>query len=178
MKNFLKTTDVEIRDTAGLLERVRHLLEQGSAAEALDTITNFGRTTPAISNARGVCLLRLGRAADAMHIFRDLIFTGGGVVVPPLTPTIFLTNYVTAMLMMGNPIIANAVLYNVPDQNHPAVAQLRAALRAWRQSLSWWRRLLIWIGECPDSPVLLDFTPGRLLLSEGCESPQPLKRAA
>ena len=148
--------------SAGTLDNVRKLLEEGRPKDALDLINRSGQKTKHIQNARGVCLLRSGKHDQAMAIFRDLVFPSGSFSIDPDIPTVFQTNYVTALLMVNNVVIATSILDQIEDKKHPAVLRLRSTIRKWKRGLSLFRRLLLLVGSYPGNPVSLDFPPGDL----------------
>ena len=165
-------------DVATVLSRVRHMLDNEQVENASAVLADSGQNSPAIENAKGVCLLRLGRLEAAMRIFRDLVFPGGAFSIPDDTPTLFRVNYVTALLLLDNLVVGIQLLREIPEKHHPLVQQLKAAVRRWKQSLPWWRRMLLPLGFYPDKPIRLDFLPGALWLPEGIEGPRPMERAA
>ena len=144
------------------LDRVREVLDRGQVAEALEFIQDSGQRSPGLENARGVCLLRLGRNDHAAALFRDLVFPSGSFSIPPETPTVFRVNYVLALLKVRNVMMARTILKEIPDQKHPAVAKVRAALDRWKKGLGLLRRLLLLVGVYPDAPVTLDAPIGEL----------------
>src|SRR5262249_49152787 len=115
---------------------------------------------PWVANARGVCLLRLGDAARALELFRGLALgtTGFGLKEGP---TVFKTNYATAQLLSGKMTACVVTLSQSRDEGHPAVVRLRAAIRQWERSLSFWERICYYMGSSVDRPIVLD-APGDL----------------
>jgi len=150
------------RPTVALLDRVRALLGESRPAEALELLGRGAQRGPQADNARGVCLLRLGRYDEAVRIFRDLLFPAGAFTIPEDAPTAWRVNYVTSLLLSGNITVGLSVLAEVPDRRHPAVVKLRAGLRSWKRQLGWLRRVLLAVGVCPDRPVTLGDRPGEL----------------
>lgn len=145
-----------------VLRRVELLLEENRPQEALELIQQFGQKTRLLENARGVCLLRLGQTEQAARVLAELIFVHGGVCIPPETPTIYQTNYVTAMLLSGQAQSGREVLDQIFEVDHPAVRRLKAAMKAWMRELGPMRRLMALWGSYPACPVPLDFPPGDL----------------
>ncbi len=174
MKNS-RTTNFDINT---VLVKAQSLLDQGQTAEALEMLSFCGRNTHGIENAKGVCLLRLGRYDAALKILRELVFPRGAFSIPDDTPTVFRTNYITAMLLSGSVMTAGELLKDVPDRSHSAVQRLKTAIRQWRRSLPWWRQLLLWVGAYPDKPVRLDYPPGDLDGLHTEDIPGPRKRVA
>ena len=158
----MKTSTPAHPDATAVLNRVRQMLDQGQAENALEVLNASGQNSLAIQNAKAVCLLRLGRLEGAVKIFRDLVFPSGAFSIPDDTPTLFRVNYVTALLLSDNLVVGLQLLREIPDKNHPAVVQLKAGVRQWKRSLPLWRRILLPIGLYPEKSFCLDFAPGHL----------------
>jgi len=144
------------------LAHVRDLLNAGRADEALAAIRAHATPDAAMRNALGVCQLRLGRHETAMWTFRDLVFPDGASVMPRQTPAVYVANYALAHLLMQNPVVGIAVLHQSPDRDHPAIASVRAMVRAWKQTFPWWRRLLTPMGVYPPGAPDAGAQPGWL----------------
>src|SRR5262245_47553783 len=85
-----------------VLAQVGALLED---KQAYDALALLGRLKPAsiwTTNAIGVCQLRLGNAQIAVDVFRGLVLAPGGIIVRDEAPTVFKTNYATALLANRN----------------------------------------------------------------------------
>jgi hypothetical protein len=147
---------------ARLLDRVESLLRDGHPRLALDLLSRTREPSAWATNATGVCLLRLGEAARAIDVFRGLVLGAGGVVLRPGIPTVFITNYATALLLADNVVGCLRVLDEIGDQANPAVQKLRAAIRRWKDSLAFWQKFHWYTGGRPDRPVTLEFSPGDL----------------
>ncbi len=165
-------------DTAAVINRVKELLDKGHTENALKILSDSGMASPAIENARGVCLMRMGRFNAAMSILRDVVFPNGAFAIPDDMPTVLRANYVTSLLLMNNMAVGLQLLGEIPEKRHPLVLQLKKAVHGWKQSLPWWRRILISIGFYPDAPFHTDFAPGAIWLPEDIENPRPAERAA
>ena len=148
---------------ANLMDTVRRLLEAGNPDAAMEAIHRSGSKAPPVMNARGVCLLRLGKFEPAVAIFRDLVFPAGSFTMELQTPTVYQANYVLSLLLNGNPMVAMSVLGEIEDRDHPAVAKVRQAIKQWKKKLPLLSRALLLVGVCPDTPVTLDGPPGELL---------------
>ena len=155
-------TQTAQRTPPALADRLRTLLEQNRPADALELLAGGGEHGAWVQNARGVCLLRLGRAKDAFKVFRDLVFPGGAFAIPDETPTAFRVNYVTSLLLNGNTTVALTLMDEIHDRQDPGFIRLRDAVRTWKRQLGPVRRALLAIGVVPDAPVALDFPPGEL----------------
>jgi hypothetical protein len=145
-----------------LLERVRQMLDDQDVSGAWNLLNNSGQGGQAMQNAKGVCLMRMGKSDLALKILRETVFSQGPYAIPKNTPTVYQSNYVTAMLLQNNVLVAHTLLKDIPDQNHPAVRRLKQAVKNWKRSLPLWRRLVLWTGAFPDQAVKLDFPPGDL----------------
>lgn len=144
------------------IHRARDLLAQGKPAEALDVLAAGHESGAAADNARAVCLLRLGRPEEAARLLVRLVLPGDTVLVPEGTPTVQQLNYATAQLMLGHIVAGRALLGQIVDVRHPAVARVRAGLRKWTRTLPLWRRFLLRIGIEPGRAMTFDFPPGDL----------------
>ncbi|MCC6680192.1 MAG: hypothetical protein IT445_04735 [Phycisphaeraceae bacterium] len=158
----MKTAESPTTDINQLLDAVQQMMDQGRAAQALDMLNTAGNNSQAARNARGVCLLRLGKIEEAVRLFRDLVYPGNAIVIPRETPAVFRANHVTALLLSQEIINAGSLLDQIPQRDHPAVQRLRQAIRTWKRTLPLWRRMLLLIGICPQEPVTLDGAPGEL----------------
>ncbi|MDI6447793.1 hypothetical protein [Anaerobaca lacustris] len=138
------------------------LLDRGEAEKALASIAHCGQDSPPWRNARGVCLLRLGRYDEAVRTFRELVFPGGRIVVAEDVPPLHVANFITAMLLKRNLEAAIPLLEHLHEDGNPYVRQLLQATRQWRRSLTWVQRLRCYIGWYPGKPFPLDFPPGGL----------------
>jgi hypothetical protein len=142
-----------------LLARVDRLLRNDRPQEALGLLA--GADTPWTRNARGVCLLRLGRTSQAINALRDLVFCPSGFAIRPDAETLFQANYATALLLDGHTDGFHSILAGIRDRAHPAVARLDDAIRRWKAGMSVWQRIGSILGT--GGPRLtLDFPPGSL----------------
>lgn len=145
--------------TADLQTRVDDLLREGRPREALALLP--AADAPWVRNARGVCLLRLGRAGEAIEVLRDLVFGPGGFAVRPDADPVHQANYATALLLDGNPEGFSSILGGIDDRSHPAVAGLDEAVRRWRAGMTVWQRVASALGV--GGPRLtIPFPPGHL----------------
>ncbi len=145
-----------------LPERAREMLERGEPLRTLELLDASAQASPEVQNLRGVCLMRCGRHEQAVKLFRRLVFPGDAFAIPHDTPTAWRVNYVTALLLVDNVTIALGLLREIPDRQHEGVRALGAAVRAWRNSLPWWRRVLLHVGAYPERSFQLHSPPGCL----------------
>lgn len=146
-------------DEAELLTRVDALLMEGLPREALALLP---RTDPPwVRNARGVCLLRLGRVSQAVEALRDLVFDHTGFAVRADAHPVFQANYATALLLDGNAEGFWSILGGIRDRTHSAVARLDDAVGRWKAGMTLGQRIASALGV--GGPRLaLDFPPGDL----------------
>lgn len=122
-------------------------------------------------NARGVQFMREGKLEDAVSILRSLVMPPGCCWTRLEAPSIYRRNFATALLLSGHPSGCLELLAEMRDEGHPRVQQLRAAIKSWEKTLSffqWINWRTGWI-EPANRPVTIDFIPGEI---EG-ESPRP-----
>jgi hypothetical protein len=116
-------------------------------------------SAPWVRNARGVCLLRLGRPGRAIDALRDLVFDPPGFALRADADPVFQANYATALLLDGNADGFFSVLGAIRDRNHPAVARLDAAVRRWKVGMTFWQRVGSVLGV-GGPPLTLASPPG------------------
>ena len=150
-----------VKRSTSTIDQVRALLNDGRSQEALDLIHHLGQSTPEIENARGVCLLRLGRVDEALSVLRNLAFQGH-ICIPSDTPVVFRTNFATALLMAGHTNGAIAAIDHLSDKQHPAVGRIHTAIRRWKAGLSWPERFFSYIGRPAGKAVVVDWAAGDL----------------
>ncbi len=138
------------------------LLVAGETDRAMSVLKDGG-STDAITNARGVCLMRSGRAASALELYRHLVVKTGCTWLRPDTPVIHRTNYCTALLLSGHPDGAVELIHSIEEQSHPSVVRLQQAVTAWQSKLTMWQRLQWKLGLVPNVPFQLGFPPGDVL---------------
>lgn len=149
--------------TNGVLEEIRTLLEKNEVAESCRRLRAEKNRSPALQNALGVCLLRLGEVEKAIDLYRGLVIAGDTVVMRSDAPTVFKTNFATALLLMGNVAGCVATLDEIKGPEHPAVARLRRTIARWKQNHGLLCRFLLIIGGLPSNVrVSVDFPPGDL----------------
>jgi hypothetical protein len=141
----LKTDRAAIRtpawppEAADLLARVDRFLGDDRPEQALGVLP--ATNAPWARNARAVCLLRLGRAGQAIDALRDLVFNPSGFGVRPDAEPVFQANYATALLLDGNTDGFFSILGGIRDRTHPAVARLDDAIRRWKAGMTFWQRV-------------------------------------
>jgi hypothetical protein len=149
-------------ETAALLGRVEQLLQGEGPKAALEYLNRSRVVSAWATNARGVCLLRLGEAQRAVDLFRGLVLGAGSLCLRDDVPTLFKTNFATALLLADNLAGCLSTLALINDEADPAVGRLRAAIRRWQQGLTFWQKVRWHLGSPLGRPVELDFPPGDL----------------
>jgi hypothetical protein len=144
-----------------LMQQIAKAAREGRLETALKLASTDAGASPQFTNAKGVCLLRLGRAEPAVQIYRTLVLQAGCVWTRPDRPLHFKTNFATALLMTGHPGGCLDVLHEIGNE-HPHAALLRSAVKSWSRSLPLWRRIDWWINHIePDNvAITVDFVPG------------------
>lgn len=146
-----------------VLSLVHKLLDAGKPKEAVELIRRFGTGSSELSNAFGVSLMRSGEIAKAIEVYRNLVINESGVCLKRDAPTLFKTNFATALLLAKNISGCLSVLQEINDERDAGVTRLRAAITRWKQSLTWRQRLWFKLyGDASDKAVPLDFQPGEL----------------
>src|SRR5262249_22343553 len=118
-------------EVAGLLSKVANLLGDGKPGAALAQINRTALRSPWVTNAAAVCPLRAGNAKAGVETFRGLVLAPGGLVVRDDVPAVFKVNFATALLADGNLAGGLRALAEIRE-DHPAVSQIREAVRRWR----------------------------------------------
>ena len=74
MKTQHSTKSVERpTSTTEIVTAAAQLADEGRADQALHLIVSSKSLSPEITNARGVCLMRLGQINDAVQVYRPLV---------------------------------------------------------------------------------------------------------
>lgn len=142
--------------------RVVTQIEAGQYEAALRASQGKQATDVRLRNAAGVCLLRLGRHAAAVQLYRPLVFAPDGLTMRRDVPDVVRLNFATALLLDGRSAGCADILRHV-DRGLPGVQQLRRSLRAWQQTLGFGQRLCWKLGIGRPQTVTLDYPPGELL---------------
>jgi hypothetical protein len=156
------TVDAWPPEVAGLLAEVDQLLEQGQPQAALERLARAKGSSAWLTNAVGVCRLRLGDTKVAVDVFRGLVLASGGLLLRDDVPVVFKVNFATAVIAAGNLSGGLRTLTEVRDESHPAVREVRDAIRRWESGMTFWQRLWWSVGGEPPRPLVFDFPPGRL----------------
>lgn len=149
-------------DVVAVLEKIKKHLDEEQPKKALETISQAKISSPFLLNAAGVCQLRLGNALRAVAVFRNLALGPGGLVLSPEAPTVFKTNYATALLAADNIPGCLSILGDLRNEKHPAIQKLHDAIGRWAGKLTLWQKLQWYAGGQPQCPPVLDFALGDL----------------
>lgn len=144
------------------IEGVRTLLEQGRPEEALELVNHSGQDSPPWQNARAVCLMRLGKAEEAIRTLRPIVFPNGDMYPPDDVPALYRANFVSAMLLKHRVETVMPLIERLKGESHPYVRQLLSAIHLWRNRLPLWQRTLWVLGWYPSQSIPFDFRPGGL----------------
>lgn len=131
-----------------LLEKTSKWLNEGNLRVALEALGRSKKGSAWIQNARGVCHLRLGETGRAVEIFRSLVLATTQNLRDDI-PTVFKTNYASALLADGNLGGFEFVLNEIRDDPHPLAANLRDAYRRYLGTLSIWQKIKWTLGSIP-----------------------------
>lgn len=148
--------------TTSLLLLVAECLTAGDPAAALALIGQRPTGERYVENARGVCLLRLGRASEAVDLYRELLVDRDSLILDLEAPPAFLVNFATALLLSGNIDGCRSTLEELKRDADPDVIALRAAMAKWRSDQGWWAKMKFALSGTVAKPVVLDFPPGAL----------------
>lgn len=148
-------------EVAGVLAKAKQLLDEQSPGKAVDVITRSRLSSPWLTNALGVCAMRLGNIKPAVTVFQGLAGQSG-VLLKPDTPLVFKINFATALLASNNLAGCLSVLHEIGEREAPAVKRLHDAIQQWKHGLSFWQKLKWYMGDYPQKPVTLDFPLGTL----------------
>ena len=156
-----RRTHVSPVDTSSaLVNVVARTADAGHLENALHLLAAANQNTNETRNARGVCLMRIGRISDAVRTLRSLVLAPNCTWMKPDLPVIYGANFVTALLLAGQPGGGRDLLREIAQQEHPSVIRLWEALKDWERGLTWWQWLNWKTGLVPDVPIELKFVPG------------------
>jgi hypothetical protein len=152
--------DTEAAGPDEVLVRVRQHLAAGQPEKALETIRLAKIKSDSLTNAAGVCQLRLGNAEGSLRTFRGLV-VAGDVRFRDDVPPLYKLNFAAALLAAGNTGGFLTALHDVGD-THPAAERYRDAYRRWLAGHSRWQRFRMAIGGEPPRPFAADFPMGEV----------------
>src|SRR3989339_2202845 len=141
------------------IDQIRKLLDQGNPHEALKFVDRLGLKTPIIENARGVCLMRLGKTEQAVSLLRDIVFKGY-VCIPSDTPALYQLNFAAALLMCNHKDAAIPILNKLDAGECPGAVKVKEAVSKWKENLNIFQKFLCSIGYYPVKKIIFDFPLG------------------
>lgn len=147
-------------DIAAVLDDVRQHLASGDPQKALDVIKRSKLKSHWLTNAVGVCRIRLGDAASAVELFRGLVVKQG-ILLRDDVPTKFKLNFAAALLASGNADGFLAVLSEIREAGDQSVVKYKDAYTRWRASLSPWDRIKGLVGGA-SRPFVAEFPLGEV----------------
>jgi hypothetical protein len=139
-------------EVAGVLREVQGLLDAGRPGEALERISRSQPGSLWLANAAAVCRLRLGDPTAALGTLRGLVVTGG-LFLRDDVPAVLKVNFAAALIADGNLSGGLRTLGEIGDRAHPAVAEVRDAVRRWEAGMTFWQRLWWSFGGAPPRPL-------------------------
>lgn len=144
-------------------QKALRLIQEEHYQKAVDVLNTAG-PAPAVLNAKGVCLLRLGAAPAALQLYRSYMLQPGTTWARRDLPVSHVLNFATALLLNGHPGGCREILGNLNQPDHPGVQRLQQAILTWQSSLPLWQRLNWKLGriEPAGARVTIDFAPGEL----------------
>jgi tetratricopeptide (TPR) repeat protein len=147
--------------TDEILRKIEPCVAAGHYAKAVALLSSVG-ADPQLLNAKGVCLLRMGKYDEAVRLYKNLVLTPGCTWMRRDLPTVYKTNYATALLLSGRPGGSLEMLDEIGDEQNPTVRRLRSAIQHWEARLSLWQRLNWRFGRIAPSnrPLSIDFEAG------------------
>lgn len=146
-----------------MIQRVAAMADSGFPDKALMMLNRMRTNTDAERNARGVCLLRLGRIEESLRQLRSLVLRTNCTWMRPELPVIYRANLCTALILAGHLVGASELLASIDEQHHPSVMRLKQTMGHWKKRLSFWQRIQWELGLEPEVSVILDFKPGDFL---------------
>ncbi len=141
---------------AEVLEKVDRQLRDDQIGSALQLLARAKISSPWLANARGVCLLRLGKHEEAIQVFRGLVLNAGGITLRKDVPGVFKANFALGLLASGNVAGCESALGDLDDEEHATVGVMKATLRAARQAGTLWQRVSWRLWGLPAERVKLE----------------------
>ncbi|MEZ6039293.1 MAG: tetratricopeptide repeat protein [Planctomycetaceae bacterium] len=148
---------------AEFLQLVVTVAESGRYEEALRIAADAVEQSPDLRNVRGVCLMRMGRAREAVQLYRSYILAPNCTWMRTDLPVIHRTNFATALMLAGLTLGGRDSLSEIREVDHPSVVRLKQSLAEWQRKLAWWQRIWFRMGIAPEIPVEIRFIPGDLV---------------
>lgn len=122
------------------LKQVKTLVDQGDFQRAFDSVPNQSSDVEVI-NCRAVCLLRLGKFAQAIPPLRSIALNTSTFHLRTEVPEHIKINYAIALFFGGEAAGGLDALTDIKREDDPQVKMIRGRAKAWVTSMSWLRRL-------------------------------------
>ena len=149
-------------DSATIVAQVQALLDEDKLEEAVAFLETCSASHARVTNASGVCQLRLGETEEAIRLFRKTIDEWQWVDAAAEPPPVLKGNLATALLVANKVSACVRLLDEIDDEQNPTVQKLRSAIRNRDKGLTLWQKILREAGLRPEEPIVIDFTPGEL----------------
>lgn len=142
------------------LENIRTLINNNNLEEALDLLDRIGDSSMWFHNAKGVCLMRLGRANEAVKVLTPIVYLKGSVTPDSGTPDKIKLNLAHAMLLVGNVAGAESLLKEI-EGFEESKDRLYSTIKKWKKTLPIWMRIKASLYAMPcGEPVKMEGTVG------------------
>ncbi|MEZ6079609.1 MAG: hypothetical protein R3C56_29260 [Pirellulaceae bacterium] len=122
------------------LKQVKLLTDQGLYQRAFDTIPN-NSSDMEVLNCRAVCLMRMGKFAQAIAPLRSVALNMSTFHLRPEIPEHIKINYAIALFFGGEPAGGLDALADIRARMTSSSDASRARAKAWAASMNWLRRL-------------------------------------
>jgi hypothetical protein len=122
--NGLRNTQSKLIAATNEHQRFTAIIEQGDCNQALQSSHATGRGNSS-QHDKAVCLMRLGRFAEAVDILRKLVLNHNCVCLRNDIPLVYKTNFATALLLSGRPGGCQSLLAELKVETNPAAKMAR-----------------------------------------------------
>ena len=133
------TSDDRLRKLDSRLKQVKVLTDQGDYQRAFNAVPNNSSDVEVI-NCRAVCLMRMGKFAQAIAPLRSLALNTSTFHVRPEIPEHIQINYAIALFFGGEPAGGLDALADIKREDDPQVRMVRSRSKLWSASMNLWRR--------------------------------------
>ena len=121
------------------LKQVKLQIDQGNYQRAFDAIPNNSSDIEVL-NCRAVCLMRMGKFAQAIVPLRSIALNTSTFHLRPEIPEHIKINFAIALFFGGEPAGGLDALADISREDDPQVQALRARAKAWSASMNWLKR--------------------------------------
>ena len=145
------------------LVQAKALLDRRKPQEALDVLEGSDDSGHLVSNARGVCFIRLEQYQEAIDLYRKLVLSPDSVLLRSDVPDEFKVNYAIALALSGNMVGCKSILREMPQDCDPA-EDFKRTIDEWEKSMSFWERTKYMMSGS-GRPIEFDSPPGYVVAS-------------